>query len=71
MRVLVILCLSLLIIVASLFFFAFCMCAADARVGGHLSAVERVEYATAALAVLGGIIGMARLIRKLNRTIGL
>jgi hypothetical protein len=47
------------------------MCAADANVGGHLSAVERLEYATAALAVLGGIIGMARLIRKLNRTIGL
>ena len=71
MRVLAILCLSLLIIVASLFFFAFCMCAANASVDGHLSAVERVEYASAALAVLGGIIGTVKLIRKLNRTIGL
>jgi hypothetical protein len=71
MKVLAIIALSLLSIFASLCFLAFCMCAADNSLGGHLSAGERVSWAIAALVALGSIIGMVRLIRKLNRSMGL
>ncbi|MBI3474387.1 MAG: hypothetical protein HY010_01545 [Acidobacteria bacterium] len=71
MKVLAILILSLLIIVASLFFLAFCLCAADVSLGGHASVGERILWAIAAVLALGGIIGMVKLARKLNRSIGL
>ena len=71
MKVLAILILSLMIIVASFCFLAFCMCAADASLGGHATAGERILWAVSAVLALGSVIGMAKLIRKLNRSIGL
>jgi hypothetical protein len=71
MRGLAIVLLSIVIIIASLCFIAFCLCAADVSVAAHLSAGERVSYAIGALVALGSIIGMVKLIRKLNNEIGL
>jgi hypothetical protein len=71
MKVLAILILSLLIIVASLSFVAFCFCAAGASVAEPPTAGERALWAIAAVVALGSIIAMAKLIRRLNRSIGL
>ena len=71
MKALAILALSLMIIVASLCFVAFCMCAAGASVAEPPTTGERALYGIAALVALGSTVGMARLIRKLHRSIGL
>lgn len=71
MKVLAILILAVMIIFASVCFLAFCMCAANASLGGDLAASERVLWAIAAVVALGSIVGMAKLIRHLNRSIGL
>ncbi len=71
MKVLAILILSLMIIITSLCFVAFCMCAAGASVAEPPTAGERALWAIAAVVALGSIIGMAKLARKLNRSIGL
>ena len=71
MKTLAILILSLMIIVASLCFVAFCFCAAGASVAEPPTAGERALWAIAAGVALGSIIAMARLARKLNRSNGL
>jgi len=71
MKGLAIFALSILIIIASLCFVAFCMCAAGASVAEPPTASERALYAIAAVVALGSIIGMVKLIGRLNRSTGL
>jgi hypothetical protein len=71
MKALAILALSILIIIASLCFVAFCLCAAGASVAEPPTAGERALYAIAAVVALVSIIGMVKLIGKLDRSKGL
>ena len=71
MKAIAIVVLSLLTIIASLCFLAFCMCAVAGGMYGHATAGERALWAIAAVVALASIIGMAKLIRRLNRNIGL
>jgi hypothetical protein len=71
MKVLAIIILSVMIIAVSLCFLAFCMCAIAGGMYGHATANERALWVIAAVVALGSIIAMAKLVRKLNRSIGL
>lgn len=71
MKGLAILILSFMIIVASLCFLAFCTCAVAGGMYGHATAGERALWVIAALVALGSIIAIAKLIRKMNRSVGL
>ncbi len=68
MKVLAIFALSILLIIASLSLLGL-MCAAS--LGGDLSAGEKAWYTVGALVALGSIIGIVKLIGKVNRSIGL
>ncbi len=67
MRVLAILGLSILLIIASFCCLVFFMCAASS--GGNLGAGEKVWYAVGVLVALGSIIGIVKLIGKVNRSL--
>ena len=71
MKALAIVALSLIVIFSTILFLMLSTCAiGGATIGGSLGVGERVGYAIAALATLGCIIGIVKLIRKLNRSIG-
>jgi hypothetical protein len=68
MRFIAIVVLSLIVIVAAVYFLIFSTCAiTGSGLESRLSLGERVQAGVAAAAALAALVGLIRLIRKLNR----